>query len=104
MFSKGKNTVQVLKTLDLGYEEVKQYFEEYLSLKKMNYLIQIFDEYERFIPFLTRILEKMKQYKQFDTDVNALVDYLNEFKALDNKKIQLQHDKLFSLKEKMFRR
>ena len=39
LFSEGKDQVYVLKNLDLKYDEVKQYFSEYLSLTKTGLIL-----------------------------------------------------------------
>ncbi len=92
MFSKGKNSIQVLETLDLSYEDVKKYLEEYISLKNKDDLVRIYYEYEPLIPFLKKVLEKMKRNELLETEVHILIHHLNQFKKHDDLKAQMQHE------------
>ena len=46
----------------------------------------------KFLPFLIRIIEKMKRFELFETDVDTLINYLNKFKNFNGIKNQLQHE------------
>lgn len=92
MFMDGKDTIEVLKTLDLGYDEVRQYYGQYLTLKNLTEFINFYRENQQFLPFLLRVIEKMKQFKLFENDVNTLINYLNQIKNFNITKNQLQYE------------
>jgi hypothetical protein len=92
LFSEGKDQVYVMKNLDLNYDEVKQYFSEYLSLTKTDSFIMFSEKYERFQALFIRIVERMKRSELLETDVYTLIDYLNGFRNLNKHKEQLQHE------------
>lgn len=92
MFREGKDTIEVLKTLDLDYDEVRKYYGEYLSLQNLIDFINFYREHQQFLPFLLKIIEKMKRFELFENDVNTLINYLIQFKNLDNIRNQLQHE------------
>ncbi|TVP41787.1 helix-turn-helix domain-containing protein [Candidatus Nitrosocosmicus arcticus] len=92
MFKEGKDTIEVLTCLDLEYNEVRKYYGEYLSLKNLTDFINFYREHKQFLPFLLRVVEKMKQYELFENDVNALINCLNQFKNFNITKKQLQHE------------
>jgi intein-encoded DNA endonuclease-like protein len=52
MFREGKDTVEVLTTLDLKYSEVRVYYGEFLTLKNLSDFINFYREYREFLPFL----------------------------------------------------
>lgn len=91
MFSKGKSTIQVLTILDIGYDEVKQYYSEYLTLKGMNDFVTICSGYQMLLPFLTEIAKKMIKKELFELDVNFLIDSLSDFKIVIDMKNKTQH-------------
>lgn len=45
---------------DLGFEDVKQYYREYLSLQAMNNFIKILKDNDGLLPFINRVAEKIK--------------------------------------------
>lgn len=92
MFMEGKNTIEVLKTLDLEYDEVRRYYGEYLMLKNMTDFINFYRENQKFLPFLLKIIEKMKRFELLEVDIDALIKCLNHFKNFNDMKIQLQHE------------
>jgi hypothetical protein len=92
MFTDGQDTIEVLKTLDLEYDEVRKYYGEYLTLKNLTAFINFYREHQEFLPFLLRIIEKMNQFKLFENDVYTLINHLNQFRNLENIKNQLQHE------------
>jgi hypothetical protein len=92
MFMEGKDAIEVLKTLDLEYSEVRQYYDEFLTLKNLTDFINFYKENQQFLPFLLRIIEKMKGFELFENDVNSLINYINQFRNLKDIKNQLEHE------------
>lgn len=92
MFSEGKNPIQVSITLDLSYDEITRHFNEYLSLKNKSEFLDIYERYGQLLPFIIRVIENLKKFELLDSDVNVLLDYLHQFKTLNDKKNQLQHE------------
>ena len=45
-----------------------------------------------FIPFLLKVIEKLKNRELFETEVDILINYLSQFHNFDNMKNQLQHE------------
>lgn len=92
MFTEGKDTIEVLQTLDLDYNEVRGYYGEYLTLKNMTEFIDFYRKNQRFIPFLLEVVEKLKHRELFDTEVDILIGYLSQLHYFDSMKDQLQHE------------
>lgn len=92
MFMEEKDTIEVLKTLDLEYSEVRQYYGEFLTLKNLNDFINFYRENQKFLPFLLKVIEKMKHFELFEIDIDALINCLNHFKKFNDIKDQLQHE------------
>ena len=92
MFMQGKDTIEVLKTLDLEYSEVRQYYGEFLTLKNLTDFINFYRENQKFLPFLLKVIEKMNQFELFENDINSLINCLNQFKNFNDMKNQLQHE------------
>ena len=92
MFTEGKDTIEVLQTFDLGYDEVRGYYGEYLTLKNMTEFIDFYRKNHQFIPFLLKVIEKLKNRELFDTEVDILIDYLSQMHNFDNMKDLLQHE------------
>lgn len=92
MFLAGKPIISVAIHLGLGSEEVKQYYYEYLSLNDMDNFVNITKDHGYFLPFLSEVAEKMKRHEFDESDVNKLIYYTNNNKALVNLKNQIQHE------------
>jgi len=92
MFTDGKDTIEVLQTLDLGYNEVRGYYGEYLTLKNMTEFIDFYRKNQQFIPFLLKVIEKLKNRELFDTEADILINYLSQLHYFDSMKDQLQHE------------
>ena len=92
MLMEVKDTIEVLKTLDLGYNEVRIYFGEYLSLRNLTDFINFYKEHQELLPFLLRVIEKMKQFELFEIDVDVPINCLNQYKNFNGIKKQLQHE------------
>ncbi|VFJ12611.1 hypothetical protein [Candidatus Nitrosocosmicus franklandus] len=92
MFTEGKDTIEVLQILDLGYNEVREYYGEYLTLKNMTEFIDFYRKNQRYIPFLLKVIEKLKNKELFDTEADLLIDYLSQIHSFDSMKDQLQHE------------
>jgi transposase len=92
MFTEGKDTIEVLQILDLGYNEVMEYYGEYLTLKNMIEFIDFYRKNQRYIPFLLKVIEKLRNRELFDTEADILIDYLSQIHYFDSIKDQLQHE------------
>jgi hypothetical protein len=91
MFLEGKQPVEVITTLDIKYEEVIQYYNEYLSLIRMSRFLDIYKKYGKYLSFITKVIDKMVQRQILENDVDTLLYFLDHFKDLNNMKNQLQH-------------
>jgi len=60
MFLKGIPIIEVVIRQDLGFEEVKQYYLEYLSLNGKENLVKFFKDNDSLLPFINRVAEKIK--------------------------------------------
>jgi transposase len=60
LFSKGKEPLEVAINLDLGAEEVKRQYREYLQLKGLHRLNSIYDEIGNFLPSFLILFNRMK--------------------------------------------
>ncbi|TVP40445.1 hypothetical protein [Candidatus Nitrosocosmicus arcticus] len=92
MFAEGKSTIEVLTSLDLSYNEVRVYYGEYLTLKNLTEFIDFYRDHQKILPFLLRIIEKMKQFELFEIDVDDLINCVNQFKNFNSMKNRLQHE------------
>jgi hypothetical protein len=92
IFIEGKDTLEVLTTLDIDYNEVRIFYGEYLALRNLTEFINFYRENQQFLPFLLKIIEKMKQNKLFEIDIDPLINCLIYFKNFDILKDQLQHE------------
>ncbi len=92
MFSKGKSTIQVATHLDITFDVVKRYYNEYLTLKNMQDFGNILVNYANFLPFFIHIAEKLKRGELFKEDVYVLIDYLCDIRKLAEMKYKLQCD------------
>jgi hypothetical protein len=92
LFREGKDTIEVLTCLDLGYNEVRVYYGEYLTLKNLTDFINFYREHQRFLPFLSRVIEKMKRYGLLEKDVYTLIDNLSQINNFNITKTHLQHE------------
>ncbi len=92
MFTEGKDPIEVLKGLDLEYDEVRKYHGEYLSLKDMTDFLNFYKENNRFLPFLLRVIERMNRFELSENDVDTFIHYLNQFENINNIKIQLRQE------------
>lgn len=45
-----------------------------------------------FLPFLLRVVDKMKQFELIENDLNALINCLNQFINFNGIKNRLQHE------------
>jgi len=92
LFSNGKNLIQVSIALDLPFDQIRQYFIEYLELKGMFDFVNILKNYPNFIRFFVQIADKMKYEGMFKEDINVLVASLVAPISLRHRKEQLQHE------------
>jgi transposase len=60
LFSKGKEPLEVAINLDLGAEEVKRHYREYLQLKGLHRLNSIYDEIGNLLPSFLMLFSRMK--------------------------------------------
>ena len=92
MFTEGKDTIEVLQILDLGYNEVRGYYGEYLTLKNMTEFIDFYRKNQRFLPFLLKVIEKLNHRELFENEADILIDYVSQIHNFDSMKNQLQHE------------
>jgi hypothetical protein len=102
LFSNGKNLIQVSIALDLPFDQIRQYFIEYLELKGMFDFVNVLKNYPSFIRFFVQIAEKMKYEGLFKEDINVLVASLVAPISIRHRKDWLEHEvRLLELKKKV---
>ncbi len=77
LFSEGKNLVDVVIALDLPPEDVRIMYREFLELKNMHKLVEVYDEMENYLPSLLelfRIIESRGINKNDIIDVLTLIN------------------------------
>ena len=77
MFSEGKTPVQVVIALDIGADEVRAMYREFLGLENMHKLVEVYDEMENYLPSLLelfRIIESRGINKNDIIDVLMLIN------------------------------
>jgi hypothetical protein len=77
LFSEGKNLVEVVIALDLPPEEARIMYREFLGLKNMHKLVEVYDEIENYLPSfleLFRIIESRGMNKNDIIDVLTLIN------------------------------
>ncbi|WP_196818045.1 hypothetical protein [Candidatus Nitrosocosmicus oleophilus] len=91
MFLAGKPIISVAIHLGLGSEEVKQYYYEYLSIYEMDNFVKITKDHGYFLPFLSKVAEKMKS-NEFESDVDNLIYCMNDVKTVIRVRDKVQHE------------
>lgn len=91
MFLAGKPVIMVAISLGFGYEEVKQYYHEYLFLNDLDDFVKITKDHRYYLPFLFQVAEKMKSHDFDEADVNNLIENMNNIKPLEDVRNDLQH-------------
>ena len=77
MFSEGKTPVDVVIELDLPADEVQEIYRQFLGLKNMHKLVEIYDEMQNYLPSLLelfRIIESRGINKNDIIDVLMLIN------------------------------
>jgi hypothetical protein len=77
MFSEGKTPVDVAVGLDLPADEVQEIYRQFLGLKNMHKLVEVYDEMENYLPSLLelfRIIESRGINKNDIIDVLMLIN------------------------------
>jgi hypothetical protein len=77
MFSEGKTPVDVVIELDLPADEVREIYRQFLELKNMYKLIEVYDEMQNYLPSLLelfRIIESRGLNKNDIVDVLMLIN------------------------------
>jgi hypothetical protein len=77
MFSEGKTPVDVVIELDLPADEVREIYRQFLELKNMYKLIEVYDEMQNYLPSLLelfRIIESRGINKNDIIDVLMLIN------------------------------
>ena len=77
LFSEGKNLVEVVIALDLPPEDVRIMYRQFLGLKNMHKLVEVYDEMENYLPSfleLFRIIESRGMNKNDIIDVLTLIN------------------------------
>jgi len=77
LFSEGKNLVEVVIALDLPPEEARIMYREFLGLKNMHKLVEVYDEIENYLPSfleLFRIVESRGMNKNDIINVLTLIN------------------------------
>ncbi len=77
LFSEGKNLVDVVIALDLPPDEVREIYRQFLELKDMHKLVEVYDEMENYLPSLLelfRIIESRGINKNDIIDVLTLIN------------------------------
>ncbi len=92
MFSDGKTTIEVLTFLDLSYDHVIQYHNEYLSLKTRTNFIDLYEKYERYMPFLIDMIEKIRRGELSEWDLKIIFQYYMDSRKLLQKIKLLEND------------
>ena len=80
LFSKEKTPIQVSINLDLEFDKVNQFYSEFLFLRNKAEFIRLFKENESFLPFIDKVLRKMRSYQFTENDINVLLNILRDFK------------------------
>lgn len=92
MFYTSKPIIEVAISLDLDYEEIKQYYFEYLSLKGMTNFVKFLEDHDYYLHPLSLLAEKIKSHEFDESDVNVMISNVRDIKTLTNKKGKLQHE------------
>jgi hypothetical protein len=73
MFSEGKTPVDVAVGLDLPVDEVQEIYRQFLGLKNMHKLVEVYDEMENYLPSL---LELFRIIESRGINKNDIIDVL----------------------------
>jgi hypothetical protein len=73
LFSEGKTPVDVVIRLDLPPDEVREIYRQFLGLKNMHKLVEVYDEKENYLPSL---LELFRRIESRGINKNDIIDVL----------------------------
>jgi hypothetical protein len=73
LFSEGKNLVDIVIALDLPPEDVRIMYREFLELKNMHKLVEVYDEMENYLP---SFLELFRMVESRGMNKNDIIDVL----------------------------
>ena len=73
LFSEGKDLVDVVIALDLPPDEVREMYRQFLELKNMHKLVEVYDEMESYLPSL---LELFRIIESRGINKNDIIDVL----------------------------
>jgi hypothetical protein len=73
LFSEGKDFVDVVIALDLPPDEVREMYRQFLELKNMHKLVEVYDEMENYLPSL---LELFRIIESRGINKNDIIDVL----------------------------
>ena len=101
LFLKGRNPVEVAIELDICFEETRKYWTEFLRLKSMKRLYNIFNENEFHLDYLFKIDSfllrngiSIKDIENVLRVANDITNLSNSFKSKDRKrKIRTRNQK-----------
>ena len=73
LFSEGKNLVDIVIVLDLPPDEVREMYRQFLELKNMHKLVEVYDEMQNYLPSL---LELFRIIESRGINKNDIIDVL----------------------------
>lgn len=83
MFLEGQSPVQVAIALDIKYDDVKLFYNEFLDLTNKRKFVSWCEEHERLIPFIVKVMMKMELYELCDDDIELFLTRLRDINNLD---------------------
>jgi hypothetical protein len=77
LFSEGKNLVDVVIALDLPPEDARIMYREFLGLKNMHKLVEVYDEMENYLPSLLELFRVIESRGMSKNDIIDVLKIIN---------------------------
>jgi hypothetical protein len=77
LFSEGKNLVDVVIALDLPPDEVREIYRQFLELKNMHKLVEVYDEMENYLPSLLELFRIIESRGINKNDILNVLEIIN---------------------------
>jgi uncharacterized coiled-coil DUF342 family protein len=102
LFNEDKDPVDVAITLDLPASKAEGIYKQFLKLRGLTRMVNLYEEIKADIPLLARLYDTVKAYDLTKDDINNIVRYAPEHLYLkdDIKEMKEQLDSLLNQKSK----
>lgn len=90
LFSEGKSIIEVTIILDRPISEIQGYYNDYLRLRGMNYLVSLVEAYRDHLPTVSKLFKYITQNPFTKNDLIAALALVNDINRLKITKKNLE--------------